>query len=408
MWYPRAVSGHLQTLLQSYPVVVVTGARQTGKTSLLRHLLPDTRYVSLDLPSLVAMAETESERFLRQYPRPVIIDEVQRAPGLFRHIKRAVDDRRTEAGQFVLSGSQKFTLMREIGDSLAGRCAWLELEALSAAEIRDATPTTQLQLPNLLSRGLLPELWRQKTLKSRDFYSAYLATYLERDVREILNVTSLRDFERFIRIAAARSGQLLNQSDIAKDVGVAVKTIGQWISVLAASNQIVLLEPYFQNIGKRMVKSPKLYWAEPGLLCYLLGLDQRSLEASPYLGTVWETFLFAELRKVIAATESPFTVWYYRDQRAREIDFVLEGSSELRFIEAKWTEMPSDADAAAILQIDKDLRESSLRVVAGPHFVVCRTQNPFQVTPRVGAIPHVDIRRVVAVDHDGHLDATPA
>jgi predicted AAA+ superfamily ATPase len=387
---------------------VVTGARQTGKTSLLRNLLPNVTYVSLDLPSLVAMAETESERFLAQYPSPVIIDEVQRAPVLFRHIKRVVDDRRAEAGQFVLSGSQKFTLMREITDSLAGRCAWLELEALSAAEIREATPTTQLPLPNLLSRGLLPELWRQKTLKSRDFYAAYLATYLERDVREILNVTSLRDFERFIRIAAARSGQLLNQSDIAKDVGVAVKTIGQWISVLAASNQIVLLEPYFQNIGKRMVKTPKLYWAEPGLLCYLLGLDQRSLEASPYLGTVWETFLFAELRKVIAATESPFTVWYYRDQRAREIDFVLEGSSELRFIEAKWTEMPSSHDAAAILQIDKELRESSLRVVPGPHFVICRSSNPFQVTPGISAISHVDIRRVVAVDHDGHLEATSA
>jgi uncharacterized protein len=391
MWYPRRMTERLRSLLQGYPVLVLTGARQTGKTTLLRHILPEFTYVSLDLPSLVAMAETESERFLRDYPRPLIVDEVQRAPGLFRHIKRVVDDQRTRAGQFVLSGSQKFTLMREISDSLAGRCAWVELETLSAGEIRAAAPHAAIELSPMLTRGLFPELWRQKQLKPRDFYPGYLATYLERDVREILNVTSLRDFERFIRIAAARSGQLLNKSDIAKDVGVSVKTIGEWTSVLAASNQIVLLEPYFQNIGKRMVKSPKLYFADPGLLCYLLGLDQRSLEASPYLGTVWETFLFGELRKAISTGEGPFSIWYYRDQRAREIDFVLEGASELRFLEAKWTETPTNADTATISVVDQELRNSRLPIRAGRHFIVCRTPHRFAATARVTALPWSEI-----------------
>jgi uncharacterized protein len=396
MWFPRAVTDRLNGLLQGFPVVVLSGARQTGKTALLRQAVKGFNYVSLDLPSLASLAETESDRFLREYPRPLIVDEVQYAPGLFRHVKRAVDEQRSQPGQFILTGSQKFTLMREVSDSLAGRCAWLELEPLSSTEIRAMVPIAPSQLPAALARGFFPELWRQRDLGARDYYASYLATYLERDVREILNVTSLRDFERFIRIAAARSGQLLNKSDIAKDVGVSVKTIGEWISVLGASNQVVLLEPYYQNIAKRMVKSPKLYFGDPGLLCYLLGLDERSLESSPYLGAVWETFLFAELRKSIAAHASPFTIWYYRDQRAREIDFVLEGAGELRFVEAKWTEAPSSRDVATIHAVDEDLRGSALRVAAGSHAVVCRTAHRFAVTPRVTALSYEDLPEVLA------------
>ncbi len=396
MWYPRLVTERLHRLLRGFPVVVLTGARQAGKTALLRRALPSFGYVSLDLPSLAAQAESEPDRFLRDHPRPLIVDEVQYAPGLFRHVKRAVDERRTEAGQLVLTGNQKLTLMREVSDSLAGRCAHIDLEPLSSAEIRAVAPFPAAELPAALARGFHPELWRRRDLDARDFHSSYLATYLQRDVREILNVTSLRDFERFIRIAAARSGQLLNRSDIAKDVGVSVKTIGQWISVLEASNQIVLLEPYYQNVAKRMVKSPKLYFGDPGLLCHLLGLDERSLEASPYLGTIWETFLFAELRKHVAAQASPFTIWYYRDQRAREVDFVLEGGGELRLVEAKWTESPSPRDAATIHAIDDDLRGSALRVRAGAHAILCRTPHRFPVTPRVAATPYEDLAELLA------------
>lgn len=395
MWYPRFAAERLQSLLGTFPVVVLTGARQTGKTALVRRTLPHYHYVSLDLPSLAALAETEPDRFLRDHPPPLVVDEVQYAPGLFRHVKRAVDERRAEVGQFVLTGSQKFTLMRHVSDSLAGRCAWFELETLSAAEISAVTPLTRSGLPAALARGLFPELWRRPDIRERDYYAGYLATYLERDVREILNVTSLRDFERFIRIAAARSGQLLNKSDIAKDVGVSVKAIGDWLSVLETSNQVILLEPYFQNIAKRMVKSPKLYFGDPGLLCYLLNLDAGSVESSPHLGAVWETFVFAELRKSIAAKASPLSIWYYRDQRAREVDFVLEGAGELRFLEARWTEMPSSRDAATLLALDKELRQSSLRLVPGRHAVVCRAPHRFALTPEVEGLPSEELSAIL-------------
>jgi predicted AAA+ superfamily ATPase len=178
-------------------------------------------------------------------------------------------------GQFILTGSQKFPLMREVSDSLAGRTAIVELENFSSSELhlpaeRDWTA--------ILARGFFPELWRRPELATAEFYSSYISTYLERDVRQILNVQSLRDFERFLRSAAARSGQLLNFSDLARDVGIKPQTARDWLNVLEASNQISLLEPYFENIGKRIVKSPKLYLNDPGMLCFLLGFDARAAD----------------------------------------------------------------------------------------------------------------------------------
>jgi predicted AAA+ superfamily ATPase len=352
--------------------------------------------VSLDLPSLAEQAERDPGRFLAEHGAPALIDEVQYAPGMFRHLKQAVDRDRHRGGQFILTGSQKFTLMREVSDSLAGRVALFELEPLSLAEIRGQVSTVDSELASTLARGLYPELWRDPAISSRDFHSSYLATYLERDVRQILNVTSLRDFERFMRTVAARSGQLLNKSDIAKDVGVSPNAINDWIAVLQASNQIALLEPYFQNIAKRSVKSPKVYFGDPGLLCHLLNLDAKTLLQSPYLGAVWETLLYAEMRKQISAHALRCDVYYYRDQRAREVDFVLDSGGKLAFVEAKWTEHPDAADARKITALDAELRASQLRVLPGKHAILCRTPHPYPIDERTTALPHTHLHELLA------------
>jgi uncharacterized protein len=387
MLFYRQLSLKIQTLATQYPALVLTGGRQCGKTTLLRSLFPNHKYVSLDLPSVAEKAEREPLGFLEAFPGPLLIDEIQYAPALFRHLKRAIDEDRHKLGQFILTGSQKFTLMREVADSLAGRCVWLELETLSLAELRNGAKPDE-NVTATIVRGGFPELWRQPGMSSTEFYSSYLATYLERDVRQLLNVVSLRDFERFLRILASRSGQMLNKADVAKDVGVSVKAIGDWVSVLTASNQIVLLEPYFANIAKRAVKSPKIYFADTGLLCFLLNLDESSLPKSSYLGSIWETMLFAELRKHLASSTVRAHLWFYRDQRAREIDFVIDSGAKLTFVEAKWTEHPDLADAKNILSVDQDLRGSKMAATAGQHSILCRSAIDFPVTPLVRALPY--------------------
>ena len=269
-YYPRHCAERLARLAAGFPAVVVTGARQAGKTTLLRRAFPEHHYVSLDLPSVADQAERNPDLFLRNHPPPVLVDEVQYAPGLFRHLKAAIDVRRHEMGRFVLTGSQHFTLMKGVSESLAGRCGLLELENLALAEIGGVTevPSDAHGLAALMSRGQFPELWRLRELSERDYFSSYLATYLERDVRQILRVGSLRDFERFLRVLAARPAAMLNRSDVARDVGITGKTVGEWLSVLETSGQIALLEPWYANFGKRLVKTPKVYFPRhrPALL----------------------------------------------------------------------------------------------------------------------------------------------
>ena len=263
MWIPRDIEPRLQRSARTRPVVVLTGARQTGKTSTFRRLFPDHEFVSLDLPTEAEQAEKEPNSFLRRHQPPVIIDEVQYAPGLFRHLKAAVDAHRPRNGQFLLTGSQKFTLMRSVSESLAGRADIAELETLSLAEIRGALPQTELEKPS--SAAGFPSCMPTPTSTMSAFYNSYLATYLERDVRSLANVGSLRDFERFLRACALRSANLLNKADLARDVGISPSTANQWLSTLEASGQIVLLEPWFSNRTKSIVKSPKLYLADTGL-----------------------------------------------------------------------------------------------------------------------------------------------
>lgn len=357
-------------MARQFPALVLTGARQTGKTTLLRSEFPTHEWVSLDLPSLAEQAEQDPQRFLAEHPPPIIIDEMQYAPKLFRFLKVAIDEHRHDMGQYLLTGSQKFVLIKGIADSLAGRAGIATLEPLSVDELGDRV----IDWPQLLARGLYPELWRVPESSASEFYASYVSTWLERDVRQILNVRNLRDFERFLRAAAVRSGHLLNLSDLARDVGIKPHTAREWLSVLEAANQIVLLEPWYANVGKRIVKSPKLYLSDPGLLCFLLGLEERSLGSSSLVGAVWETLVYAELRKSLEADPAGPTasLWFYRDAEGREVDFVRAHGGQIDLIEAKWTANPDPRWSRMLGDVAGRLARSPAHRM-GDRMIVCRT-----------------------------------
>lgn len=395
MHFHRELFARLQALAGHFPALLLTGARQTGKTTLLREAFPAHHYVSLDLPSDAASAEGSPDTFFGLHAPPLLIDEVQYAPELFRHLKVRIDEARHEHGRFILTGSQKFPLMKQVSDSLAGRCVWLELEGLSAAELASGELSARDQLTRVLVRGQLPELWRDQKIPHADFHRTYLATYVERDVRQLLNVGSLRDFERFMRICATYNGQLLNKTEIARAVGVSSKTIDQWLSVLHASNQIALLEPYFANLGKRVVKSPKLYFCDTGLLCFLLGLDEASLARSPLLGATWEAFVYADLRKASVARAPEYQLWFYRDQQGREVDFILQGAGGFSCIECKWTELPAADDARWLREIAQLLQTARPAPQYVRRFIAARPRASFPLRDGTNVVHGADLAQVL-------------
>ena len=385
MWIDRDIEPRLLRSARTRPVVVLTGARQTGKTSTFRRLFPKYGLVSLDLPTEAEQAEKEPRSFLQRHPAPVIIDEVQYAPALFRYLKVAVDATRGQRGQFLLTGSQKFTLMKSVSESLAGRADIAELETLSLAEIRAALPETTPE--RAIVRGGFPELQADPDIDHVAFYNSYLATYLERDVRSLANVGSLRDFERFLRACALRSANLLNKADLARDVGISPTTANHWLSVLEASGQVSLLEPWFSNRTKSIVKSPKLYLADTGLLCALLNVrSEEELRQSPATGAVWETFVFAQLRARERRSGRFGSVFFWRD-RTREVDFVVDVGGRLELFEAKWNEVPTAADTVNLDFVRNVVGKS--RIVSAN--VVCRTLHGYPLANGFHALPVTEL-----------------
>jgi predicted AAA+ superfamily ATPase len=363
MWIERNISNKIKTLSGQYPAIALIGARQTGKSSLLKRLFPTYSFVSLDLPSHADLAETQPQEFIRQFPPPVVIDEVQYAPGLFRYLKAWIDENRHQYGQFILTGSQKFSLMRDLSESLAGRCALLELETLSVSEItKGMRSDIKLdQLTDLIIRGGFPDLHARPELDLTIFYESYVATYLERDVRSLLQTNQLRDFERFMRACALRSGQLLNKSELARDVGISSPTANEWLSVLHALNQITLLEPWFSNSTKSLVKSPKLYFADTGLLCFFLNIsNQTTLRKSPLIGAIWETFVFSELRKQLRLKTNRADVHFWRSQTGLETDFLIHQGGRFSLYEAKFTERIDRKDIAKIEEVAEHLGSKNI------------------------------------------------
>ena len=279
-------------------------------------------------------------------------------------------------GRFILTGSQKFGLMKSLSDSLAGRVGILSLEGLSFAELQAAHLGG---VRSWLHRGGFPELWRLPEFPARQFYASYLATYLERDVRQLLNVGDLRDFERFIRVLAQRHGQQLDYSAIANGIGVGARTVKAWISVLEASNQIFLLEPWHGNVGKRILKKPKVYFADSGLVCWLLGIEAESLDHSPFVGPIWEGAVYAELRRQAGAHGLNRNFYYYRDNEGTEVDFLVLGGGA-RFVEAKWTQYPTTSDTRNLKKLAELAHGGSSPELRDPTlWILCRTEQTYPV-----------------------------
>ena len=367
MWIHRDLESRLQQLSRTFPAILVTGARQTGKTSLLQHAFPEAGFISLDLPSAAQALQEQPESIIADSANPVILDEVQYAPAVFRYLKLKIDQDRSRTGRFLMTGSQRFTLMEHFAETLAGRIAIIELDTLSSRELISANASEGVEL---LWRGGYPELYRNPQLQPRDFYSSYVATYLQRDVQSAVRAGSLRDFERFLRACATRSGKLVNYAGMATELGIAGVTVKSWMSILEAANVIAILEPWFGNIGKRMVKTPKLYFRDTGLLCFLLGFDSASaMAASSSIGPVWETFVVGQVLRQLESAGSAGKLFFYRDAYGREVDLVLERNGKLQLIEAKWTEAFNQPRSPQIEKVAEILKEKDL---AAEHLIVAR------------------------------------
>jgi predicted AAA+ superfamily ATPase len=384
MWIERDLAKELPDIAASFPVVVLVGPRQVGKTSILERTFSSHTYISLDVAAYAEMAETRPEDFLRSYPPPLILDEVQYAPAFFRQIKTYVDSHRGVNGLFILSGSQDFTLMENVGESLAGRAAIISFSGLSGHEWRSAYQATPLLRRELLWRGGFPRLWDdpQQPVSRDRWYQGYLATYLERDIRNLHNFGSLRDFERFLRACAARSGQTLNMSDIGRDVGVSSTTARQWISVLQASKQIILLEPYYKSLGKRLVKAPKLYFADTGLAAFLMGYPTaESLWNSAAAGALWENYVISQWMKWRDWYRPSASLWYWRDQAGNEVDLLIEQGDGLTAIECKMSERPSVRDARGLRKLAEFYGNQAISAA----YIACTAEQSFLLSASVMA-----------------------
>ena len=381
MWIKRDVEKLIRELGKQFPVVFVTGARQVGKTSILSHLFPDLSYVTLDDPAQAAEAANAPQDFIDSLKFPAIIDEAQYAPDLFRHIKLTVDKAKRK-GQFFITGSQSFPLMQNLSESLAGRCGIVNLQPLSAHELDRGNRLSSVE--DYISTGGFPALYADKDINRQHWYPSYISTYLERDVRNIMHVGSLRDFNRFLRAAAIRTAQTLSFADLARDVGVAPNTIKAWISVLEASHMIQLLEPYHRSLGKRLVKSPKLYFLDTGLAANLMGLySWQDIANSPMAGALWETYAFSQIqRRLFSQGINNPPLYYWRTKDGREIDFIIEKGGQFIAIEAKLTGAPTP-DAAKGFNYFKDYygEDAVLK-----EYVICRVKKDHAIGKGVKAI----------------------
>jgi uncharacterized protein len=389
MWIERKYEKTLQEVFRQFPVVVLTGARQVGKTSLVRKVFPDFSYATLDLPAAAEQAEKSPLAFLKSYQEPLIVDEVQYAPALFRHLKSVIDqDRRP--GRFILTGSQNLSLMQGVSESLAGRSGVLTMLNLSFEELKSSDASASAD--EFLFRGGFPELYERQEIDSHIWFASYLSTYLERDVRNILSIGSLRDFDRFLRAAALRTGQILSYSELARDVGIAPNTAKSWISVLEASGQLYLLEPYHRNLGKRLIKSPKLYLTDTGLAAFLMGFESvQELFRSPLAGALWETHVIMETVRHFAAQGKRKPLWFWRTVQGAEVDLLIEQGGQFVAIETKLAEHPGNDAAKGFKALKSLYGEKSL--IRG--YVACRTPQPYPLTEEIHAIPGSNVAQVL-------------
>lgn len=382
MYIPRHLHSTLRALMQQFPAVLVTGPRQVGKSTLLQQVAQDYAYASFDDPLLLAQAKEEPQLFLLNYPENVILDEVQYAPELFSLLKLTIDKQQRN-GLFLLSGSQAFELMQNVSETLAGRIAILKLSGLSLREIqrntfdqpfipskdylqkREAYLQETASIWQVIHQGYMPRLYQQET-DWHIYYASYVATYIERDVRHIANISSTLDFTRFMVAVAARSGELLNYNNVAQDVGVSADTIKRWVAILQTSGIIYLLQPYANNHLKRAIKTPKVYMLDTGLMAWLTKwLTPETIQQGAKSGQFFKTFVVSEIIKSFYNQGKEPPIYFYRDTDQKEIDILIEDGQTLYPVEIKTTASPDKRMVKAFDILRANLPKNELTVAHG-------------------------------------------
>lgn len=391
LYIHREIEDVLKSAVRQFPAVALTGPRQSGKSTLLKKIFAKTyQYVSFDEPLMRQKAISDPKLFLDNLTEFVIFDEIQYVPEILSYLKIIIDNARRRRGRFILTGSQQFNLMKNLGDTLAGRIALLTLlpfsrrEKVSIAPLSKKLAGTQQAFIDACLRGSFPEISVRPKVDFETWYGGYLQTYLERDIRGIYTIGNLREFQRFLQLLATRCSQFLNLSSISQDLGISVNTIKKWVSLLEASQIIYLLNPYFRNLGKRITKTPKVYFLDCGLVCYLTGIrDAKHLLNGPMAGAVFENYLIQETIKCYFNRGRRPTIFYLRTHNEMEIDLIIEKNMQIVPVEIKLSKSPNVNMAKPIERFKKVF--SKLDILPGK--IVCLSDEEGFLTKYVSLQP---------------------
>lgn len=379
----RTLTKTINKAIKTFPIIVVTGPRQSGKTTLLKNLFSQTHtYVNLENLDIRNRAKEDPNTFFEQFKPPLVIDEIQYVPELLSYIKTKVDNNRKPC-QWLLTGSQNFVLTEGVSQSLAGRAAILTLLPFSTAErfdfgektlpINDLINSVKPQsinkskLPEIIFRGFYPEIASNNQIDQNLWTGSYITTYLERDIRNLSAIGDLADFEKFLRLCAIRTGQILNLSEIAKEVGVSLPTANRWLNLLQTGYQVFLLEPYYKNLGKRIIKRPKIYFNDTALVCNLLGIkDKETLVNSPSFPQIFETFIVIDFWKRFTSFGQNASIYYLRTRDGLEVDLVIEQNQKLDLFEIKSSATINSNHASSLLRAKRDFTDvvNSINIIS--------------------------------------------